>query len=67
MGYMLYMKEKIINTIINLFKIKTIITLATLAVFIILAYTEKLPMETTTMVIGMVFTYYFSKEHDGNL
>jgi len=58
------MKEKIINTIINLFKVKTIITLTISILFVILAYTEKLPIETTTMVIGMVFTYHFSKDHD---
>ena len=58
------MKEKIVNTVLNLLKLKTIITLAVSILFIILSYQEKLPIETTTMVIGMVFTYYFNKEHD---
>lgn len=60
------MKEKIINTILNLFRVKTIITLVISVLFVILAYTEKLPIETTTMVIGMVFTYYFSKDNDSD-
>lgn len=53
------------NIILNLFRIKTIITLIISILFFMLAYTEKLPIETTTMVIGMVFTYYFSKDNDG--
>ena len=58
------MKEKIINALINLFKIKTIITIIISILFVVLAFTEKLPIETTTMVIGMVFTYYFSISND---
>ena len=58
------MKEKIINALINLFKVKTIITLIISILFVVLAFTEKLPIETTTMVIGMVFTYYFSISND---
>ena len=41
----------------NLFKVKTIITLATTGLFIYLAVKEILPIETSSMVIGMVFTY----------
>ena len=55
------MKEKILNTVLGLFKVKTIITLVITVVFVVLVCTDKLPIETTTMVIGMVFTYYFSK------
>lgn len=58
------MKEKILNAIINLIKVKTFITLSTSILFVILAYNEKLPIETTTMVIGMVFTYYFNKDNN---
>lgn len=63
------MREKILTqittTFTNLFKVKTLITLAITFIFCYLAYKEKLPVETTTMVIGMVFTYYFNKK-DGN-
>lgn len=59
------MKEKFIAALINLFKVKTIITLAITVIFCILAYKEALPIETTTMVIGMVFTYYFNKDING--
>lgn len=50
------------QALINLLKVKTIITLAITVVFVYLAVTSKLPIETTTMVIGMVFTYYFNKK-----
>ena len=59
------MKEKIVTALVNLFKVKTLITLAITAIFCILAYKEILPIETTTMVIGMVFTYYFNKAANG--
>lgn len=59
------MKEKFITALVNLFKVKTIITLAITTIFCILAYKETLPIETTTMVIGMVFTYYFNKDANG--
>lgn len=50
----------------NLFKVKTIITLATTGLFIYLAIKEILPVETSSMVIGMVFTYYFNKDKNKN-
>lgn len=58
------MKQKFINVLINLLKLKTIITLAVLILFIILALKEELPIETTTMIIGIVFTYYFTKDNN---
>ena len=46
----------------NLLKIKSIITLGVLSLFIYLAVKEILPVETSSMVIGMVFTYYINKD-----
>lgn len=54
------------NALINLLKVKTIITLAITGVFVYLSVAGKLPIETTTMVIGMVFTYYFNKKDKGD-
>ena len=56
------LREKLLNGVLSLFKIRTIITLGITVLFIILALNNELPTETTTMVIGMVFTYYFN--HD---
>ena len=58
------MKEKIMNSILNLLSIKSIIALSISIVFIILARTNQLPVESITMIMGMVFTYYFGKGND---
>lgn len=50
----------------NLLKIKSIITLVVTLLFIYLAVKQILPVETTSMVIGMVFTYYFNKDKNKN-
>lgn len=50
------------KALINLFKVKSLITLAIIIVFCVLALRGDLPIETTTMVIGMVITYYFNKK-----
>ena len=52
------------NNLTNLLKVKTIITLMITIIFCYLAVVDKMPIETTTMVIGMVFTYYFNKKED---
>lgn len=46
----------------NLLKLKSIITIATTGLFVFLAVKNILPVETTSMVIGMVYTYYFNKD-----
>lgn len=59
------MKE-LFKNITNLIKVKTIITLACCGLFIYLAVKNKMPVETTTMIIGMVITYYFNKKDKEN-
>ena len=54
------------KALIDLIKVKTVITLAITIVFCYLAIKTILPIETTTMVIGMVFTYYFNKDKNTN-
>lgn len=50
------------NAFINLLKIKSIITLVCLGVFVYASVTGLLPMDTVSMIIVMVFTYYFNKD-----
>ena len=50
------------NKLTNWLKVKTIITLMITIIFCYLAVVGKMPIETTQMVIGMVFTYYFHKD-----
>ena len=50
----------------NLLKLKSIITISTTGLFVFLAVKNILPVETTSMVIGMVYTYYFNKDKNKN-
>lgn len=49
-----------------LLHVKTIITIATTFVFVYLSVRNQIPTETITMVVGMVFTYYFNKKEDSD-
>lgn len=50
----------------NLLKVKSLMTLAVMAVFVILSLEEKLDPAVTTSVITAVITYYFTKENNKN-
>lgn len=52
--------------ITNLLKVKSIMTLAVMTVFVILSLEEKLDPAVTTSVITAVITYYFTKENNKN-
>ena len=54
------------NAIINLLKVKSIMTLAVMVVFVILSLEEKLDPAVTTSVITAVITYYFTKQENKN-
>lgn len=54
------------NALINLLKVKSIMTIAVMVVFVILSLTEKLDPAVTTSVITAVITYYFTKENNTN-
>jgi hypothetical protein len=54
------MKEQLIK----LFKVKSIITLAVMAVFCVLALADKIPSELTASVITAIVTYYFTKREE---
>lgn len=54
--------KKVLDAIVNLLKVKTIITLAITGLFIYLSIKGQLEKETIAMVIVMVFTYYFNKK-----
>ena len=54
------------EAIINLLKVKSLMTLAVMIVFVILSLTEKLDPAVTTSVITAVITYYFTKAENKN-
>ncbi len=55
------------EAIIRLLKVKTLITLAITILFVILSIKGVLPVDTISMIIAMVFTYYFNKDNKDNI
>lgn len=54
------MKEKIIQALLNLIKIKTIVTFVAVGVFVYTVKTGQLEAATTTAIIMMVFQNLFN-------
>ena len=57
------MKEKLISSIINLLKVKSIITLLTFVAFFYLSISEKIGSDNFMLIIGMIATYFFNKDN----
>jgi hypothetical protein len=60
------MKEKILNGILNLFKVKSIVTFVAVGVFVYTVVTNQLEAATTTAIIMMVFQNLFNKDKTDN-
>ncbi len=56
------MKELIVKSLINLLKVKSLMTIAVMTVFVILSLNDKLEPTLTASVITAVITYYFNKK-----
>lgn len=50
------------DAIVNLLKVKSLMTIAVMVVFVILSLNGKLEPTLTASVITAVITYYFTKE-----
>lgn len=61
------MKEKLISSIINLLKVKSIITLFTFSAFFYLSITEKIGNDNFMLIIGMIATYFFNKDNSDKI
>lgn len=57
------MKEKLISSIINLLKVKSIITLLTFVAFFYLSITRKIGSDNFMLIMGMIATYFFNKDN----
>lgn len=57
-----YMKEKLLNAIINLLKVKSIITLLIFGAFFILSIKGVIDTDNFMLILGMIATYFFNKE-----
>lgn len=54
------------QAIINLLKVKSLMTICVMAVFTILALKSKIPNELISSVITAIITYYFTKKDGEN-
>lgn len=55
------MKEVLIN-LAGLIKVKTIVTLVVVAVFAVLALTNRIPPDNVMIIISMVVSFYFGTQ-----
>ena len=55
--------KKILENFANLIKVKTIVTLAVTIVFAVLAMTDKITPDHVMVIISMVVSFYFGKQH----
>ena len=58
------MKE-FVKALINLLKVKSLMTIAVMLVFVVLSLNDKIDPALTASVIAAVITYYFTKAEKG--
>lgn len=58
------MKNKIIQGILNIFKVKSIVTFVTVGIFAYLSINDRLEAATVTAIIMMVFQNLFDRRKD---
>lgn len=57
------MKEKILTKLINLIKVKSIITIISFLTFVYLSVTGKIDTDNFMLILGMIATYFFNKDN----
>jgi hypothetical protein len=55
---------ELLKNIANLFKVKTIVTLAVMAVYVYLSLTGAISADNSMIVISMVVSFYFGTQHE---
>ncbi len=55
--------EMIVKKLANLIDVKTMVTLAVIAVFVVMALTGKVESESVMNVVIMVVSFYFGTQH----
>lgn len=61
------MKEKIITALLNLIKVKSLVTFTAMAVFVYTVVNNKLEPATITAIIMLVFQSLFGKKDNTNM
>lgn len=56
--------EKILENLANLIKVKTLVTIAVVAVFTVLALKGAISADNAMIIISMVVSFYFGTQHE---
>ena len=60
------MKEKILSNIIELLKVKSIITILSFLTFLYLSFIGRIDIDNFMLILGMISTYFFNKDKNIN-
>lgn len=60
------MKEKLISNIIDLLKVKSIITILSFLTFLFLSINGKVDIDNFMLILGMISTYFFNKDKNSD-
>lgn len=53
-----------IKNLANLIKVKTMVTLAVISVFVVLSLNGKISSDNAMIIISMVVSFYFGTQHE---
>ena len=56
--------EQLKNNLANLLKVKTLVTLCVIGVFVYLAVTGAIASENAMIIVSMVVSFYFGTQHE---
>lgn len=56
--------EKLITNIANLLKVKTLVTIAVVAAFLVLALNGEISADKVMIIVSMVVSFYFGTQHE---
>ena len=56
--------NKLIENLANLIKVKTLVTLAVITVFVVLSLTGTISADNVMIIISMVVSFYFGTQHE---
>ena len=56
--------EKLKNNLANLVKVKTIVTMAVIGVFSVLALKGKIEADNVMLIVTSVISFYFGTQHE---
>ena len=56
--------NKFIENLANLFKVKTLVTLAVITVFVVLSLKGAISADNVMIIISMVVSFYFGTQHE---